>query len=185
MIVRVIKVLINIILANMKLLILNLLNPKSLKYHPFNFISFNCTVTLFSRGKIVLGKKVKINSHSTLSAIDGGLLKVGNNSFINNNCQIVSHKSITIGDDVMIGPNVVIVDHNHKYNNKGILKKEYKSDDIIIGNNVWIGANSVILKGTRIGNNSIVAAGSVIHGEYDEKSLIVQKRNTEIRKIEE
>ena len=185
MIIRLIKLIFNIIFTNLKLFVLKILNFKNFRYHLYNYISFNSIISLYNKGKMNLGKKVKVNAGTVLSAINGGVLKISANSFINNNCQIVAHKSIIIGKDVMIGPNVVIVDHDHKYNSGGIFKKEFKKSDIVIGNNVWIGANCVILKGTEIGDNSIVAAGSVIRGKYEANSLIIQSRNTEIRKIQE
>lgn len=81
----------------------------------------------------------------------------------------------------MLGPNVLIYDHDHDYKAKGgVFSLKYKTTPIVIGNNVWIGANSIILRGTSIGNNCVVGAGCVLKGEYPDNSIIVQKRNTEI-----
>ena len=52
----------------------------------------------------------------------------------------------------------------------------FKTSPVIIGNNVWIGANTVILRGTEIGDNCVIGAGCVIKGKYGANSVIVQKR---------
>lgn len=99
---------------------------------------------------------------------------------------LVSHESVTIGDDVEFGPGVLIYDHDHDFRMPGgLAEQKYKTAPIKIGNNVWIGANSVILRGTTIGNNCVVAAGTILHGEYPDDSLIFQEKTTRVRPIEE
>ena len=76
-------------------------------------------------------------------------------------------------------------DHDHDYR-KGLNVDSNKEDfiraPIIIGQNCWIGANTVILKGTVLGDNCVVGAGSVISGKYPNNSVIIQKRIGEIIK---
>lgn len=88
-------------------------------------------------------------------------MEIGNNCFFNRNCSVTAYKSITIGDNCMIANNVVIIDHDHKFNEKSI-SKELVGCPVVLGNNVWVGANTVILKGVKIGDGAIVAAGSVV-----------------------
>ena len=57
---------------------------------------------------------------------------------------------------------------------------KFKTAPITIGNNVWIGANTLILRGTTIGDNCVVAGGSVIRGNYPSNTVIIQKRTTEV-----
>ena len=58
---------------------------------------------------------------------------------------------------------------------------KFRTESIEIGSNVWIGANSVILKGSRIGDNVVVAAGSIVKGEVPSGTVLIQKRINEIR----
>jgi acetyltransferase-like isoleucine patch superfamily enzyme len=81
-------------------------------------------------------------------------------------CCIWAEKNskIVFGDNVLIGPGVKIFSGNHgtQLNNIPMVFQERKEDDIIIGNDVWIGANSVITSGVTIADSAIVAAGSVV-----------------------
>ena len=67
---------------------------------------------------------------------------------------------ITIGNNTKIGPKVSLITENHHTNpNK---RRFLKSEPIVIGENVWIGASATILANTHIGDNSIIAAGAVV-----------------------
>ena len=86
-------------------------------------------------------------------------------------------EQITIGDYCKFGNNLVIVDHDHNYKDCGIKKKdsqEFLTAPIKIGNNVWVGANVVILRGTDIGDNCVIAAGSVVKGTVLPNTLFVK-----------
>lgn len=87
---------------------------------------------------------------------------------------------ITIGDGCQFGQNVVIVDHDHNFRNEG--EGALISSPITIGNNVWVGANCVILRGVTIGDNAVIAAGSVIHDDVPADSVIYQKKEDYISK---
>ncbi len=91
---------------------------------------------------------------------------------------------ILIKAGVEFGPNVLIYDHDHDFRAFGGLKeKKYVCERVEIGQNCWIGANSVILKGTILGDNCVVGAGSVIKGTFKDDSLIYQKRTTTVINI--
>ena len=93
------------------------------------------------------------------------VVSIGTDVCIGANFIIDCQKSITIGENTMFGPNVFITDHDHDYSSEN-WRDEYKSEDVVIGNNVWVGANVTILKGTKIGDNSVIGAGSILKGEY-------------------
>lgn len=58
---------------------------------------------------------------------------------------------------------------------------KFKTAPITIGNNVWIGAHALILRGTTIGDNIVVGGGTVVKGDFPANSVIIQKRTTEVR----
>ena len=132
------------------------------------------------RGSIVQGFPIltEIRSDSGILSIDGklscrtgtylsagtGSLSIGKGCFFNQNVMIVSKDEIVIGNNVIIGPNVVIVDHDHNYK--------------------VIGANVTIMKGTSIGEGSVIGAGVVLKGEYPANTVIYEKADIVMRPIE-
>ncbi|TMN77041.1 MULTISPECIES: acyltransferase [unclassified Pseudoalteromonas] len=90
-------------------------------------------------------------------------LAIGSNVFINDYFWCNAKGGIEIGNDVLIGPNVTIHSSNHNYL-KGYVFRKLGHEDrkVIIGSNVWLGANCIILPGVDITDNIVVAAGSVV-----------------------
>ena len=114
----------------------------------------------------------------------GAVCEIGKSVLVNSSNVIAVHERVSIGDNVQLAPGVQIYDHDHDFRAKGgIEAMEYISSPITIGNNVWIGANSIILRGAIIGDNCVIAAGSVIKGEYPPDSVIYQKRETNIKQF--
>lgn len=102
-------------------------------------------------------------------------IKIGNNVGISG-ATIYARKGITIGDNTLIGGNSKILDNDfhpieveaRKIDDKNMIR----SKEIIIGDNCFIGCDSIILKGTQIGNGSVVGAGSVVSGNFPEDVVI-------------
>ncbi len=112
------------------------------------------------------------NREKLFVGVYGGKLKIGNHCFFNINNSITCVESIEIGDNCKFGNNLVMVDHDHNFKTS---LPEFISVPIKIGNNVWCGANVTILKGTTIGNNCVIGAGSVVKGDIPSNSRIIQK----------
>lgn len=89
-------------------------------------------------------------------------ITVGDNFYTNTNCCILDCAKITIGNNVWIGPNVGIYTPNHAFDSKERTDGYEKSFPIEIGDNVWIGGGVTIIGGVKIGQNSIIGAGSVV-----------------------
>ena len=132
-------------------------------------------IDVFSKkSKINIGKFVFIRKNTTIRIDDESTLDIGDHVFMNDNCNINCANKISIGSYTKIAPNVSINDHDHNY--KGVEGGNLIKGEVIIGKNVWIGSNSVILRGTVIEDNAVVAAGSVVKGHVPKDSLFLNKR---------
>lgn len=135
------------------------------------------------KGHITLGK-VLINENAFICCSNKGIITIEDNVTINRNTIIVSKESISIGQGTSIGPNVCIYDHNHQITNDGFKKNEFSTSQITIGKNVWIGANVCILKGSQIGDNSVISAGAVISFFVPSNSIVKNRMGLEVEKLE-
>lgn len=135
-----------------------------------NSIKGNLDISVGKGGKLYIKKFLISNGPLYLRASDNAELNIGSNTFFNHNCSVTAKESICIGDNTIIANNVVIVDHDHLFNTSRT-QSGYSTSPIKIGNNVWIGANSVILKDVNIGDNSVIAAGSVVNKSIPAKEL--------------
>lgn len=175
---RTINNLISVTFSLVKFSLMKMFNWSGFVFSPIQRFSPN-VVTEFNHGsKVNLGKKVRVHSGTKIKVRKGGKLTIGANARINYNCIIVCHDSIEIGEGTEFGPSVYLYDHDHDYR-AGLKENKFKSAPIVIGKNCWIGANSVILRGTVLGDNCVVGAGCVIKGEYPSFTVLVQKRETE------
>ena len=128
-----------------------------------------------------IGEQSEIGAGTAVISTKTGKIDIGNNVFLNRNCTVVSCENITIGAGTAIGYNTVILDHDHYFVKEGKQPwNKIKTKPVIIGENVWIGANVTILAGTNIGNNAVIAAGSVIKGTIPASKIVIQKRTKEI-----
>lgn len=126
-------------------------------------------VVIDGSSSISIGRENHFRSRLQLRAVHGGSIMIGDQCFINTNVSITSLQNVSIGNRVKIANNVVIVDHDHDYQNS---INDYQCDEVIIGDDVWIGANAVILKGVHIGNHAVIAAGSVVRENVPEHCVV-------------
>ena len=103
---------------------------------------------------------------------DGKNIKVGNYSGIGVNCSV--HGPLSIGDNVMMGPEVVILTHTHRYDKLDVPMSEQGSEvrPVEIGNDVWIGMRSIIMPGVKIGNGVIIGANAVVTKDVPDFSVV-------------
>ena len=146
-------------------------------------VSINGRIYFHGTGKIVIGNNVTIQTDPSINPTAGGcrthitayknaLVKIGNDCGISHTA-ITAKKNIIIGNNVLIGSNCMITDTDfHSID----FRKREKGDegifeDVYIGDNVFVGARSIILKGVKIGNGSVIGAGSVVTKDVPEYQL--------------
>ncbi len=117
---------------------------------------------------------------------DGKNVFIGRYFYANYNLTILDHMPITIGNNVLIGPNVVLssASHNPDYR---IRNKDNDMDitgaPVVIEDNVWIGANVVVMPGVTIGRHSIVGAGSVVNKDVPADTVVAGVPARVIKKL--
>lgn len=124
--------------------------------------------------KYIFGKVGKnINIRPNIKFVYGKNIFIGNNSGIGEGSFIQDIGNITIGADVLMGPEVMIFTSNHCIKkNKLIRKQDITIEDVKIGNDVWIGARTIILPGVTIGNGVVIGAGSVVTKDIGENEVV-------------
>ena len=100
----------------------------------------------------------------------GKFTRIGKNVYINHLCSMLDMGTITIGDDVLIGPKVNILSEEHPVNPAD--RKALMVRPVVIKNGAWIGAGATILPGVTVGENSIVAAGAVVNKDVPDNTVV-------------
>lgn len=115
----------------------------------------------------------------------GTHISVGKNFFANYNCTIIDVAKVTIGDNCQFAPNVSIYTAGHPIH-PAVRNTLYEYGiSVTVGDNVWIGGNSVILPGVHIGSNVVIGAGSVVTQDIPDWCLAAGNPCRVIRKITE
>jgi len=122
-----------------------------------------------------LRDKVIIGRNSFIQTFEKGKIIVGEGTNVGKDVTISSNASIKIGKNCLLGYRVSILDHDHdvKYSGKSLVANGLtKGKKIIIEEGCFIGAQSFVLKGVRLGKNCVVGANSVVTKSYPTKSII-------------
>jgi galactoside O-acetyltransferase len=122
---------------------------------------------------IIIGDEVNLNRNVYLGAF-GGSLTIGDRTQLNRGASIDSRGAVYIGRDVLIGPGVKLIAYQHRFDDKDVPvnRQGFVLDGIRIEDDVWIGANAVILAGVTLGKGSIVGAGAVVNRSFPAFSIV-------------
>ncbi len=114
-----------------------------------------------------------------------GSINVRERTSFNYGCVLVSHERIDIGKGCLFGPNVHVYDFDHGMNQGQIMYRDQPTvaEPVRIGDNVWLGANVVVLKGVTIGDNAVIGANSVVSKNVPEGTLYFEKREPFYRRL--
>lgn len=113
----------------------------------------------------------------------GSHIEVGKNFFANYNCTIIDVAKVKIGDNCMLAPNVAIYTAGHPIHPDTRNTAYEYGIEVIIGDNVWIGGNAVICPGVHIGNNVVIGAGSIVTKDIPDWSVAAGNPCRVIKKI--
>lgn len=110
----------------------------------------------------------------------GAAIKVGNNFGVNYGVEIYAAKSITMGDNTMVGDLVTIYDTAFHSVDEG---SEPRVAPVTIGDNVWLGRGSLVLPGVTIGDHSVVAAGAVVTKDVPARTVVAGNPARPVREV--
>lgn len=145
-------------------------------YHEADAVDTYGTHTILSiekRGRIIFSSDAHIGHGAVLNVKPGALLTVGVHFAISGTTSIICNNKIVIGNDVQTSWNSLITDSDahYIYSKEGICINP--NEPILIGNHVWIAANTTILKGSVICDNTVVASNSLVNRKINEGSCII------------
>ncbi|EHP9415824.1 acetyltransferase [Salmonella enterica] len=126
-----------------------------------------------SRNNLLIKSGVVIKGESAVTPpffYEHGRITIGNSVFINAGCVFLDNEQISIGNDTLIGPHVTLATAGHEVSPE-LRGNGVTQAPINIGHNVWLGAGVVVLPGVNIGNNSVIAANSVVCSDVPENVL--------------
>lgn len=123
---------------------------------------------------VSIGRRTTIKTSGSLKSIGKGFW-IGDYSAIGNDCYIGAAGGVSIGNYVAIGQSVRFHSENHEFNdrNKKISEQGVTNKGIVVKDDCWIGAGSVILDGVEIGEGSVVGANSIVTSSVPEYSIVV------------
>ena len=117
--------------------------------------------------RIVMGAQCNVE-HNVYFKVAGGYsekisIRIGTGSFIGSGCEFNALSSVVIGRSCLIASGCRFIDHDHGTERGSPMKDQVEqSADIMLGDDVWLGVNCVVLKGVSIGTGAIIAAGAVV-----------------------
>lgn len=138
-----------------------------------NRLTFNDVEKIRALFSELIGKKVDdsfllVPPFYTTGGVD---ISVGRNVFVNQNCTFYDLGGLDIADDVMIGPNVSLITSGHPLE-PAQRRACVVARPIVLERNVWIAAGATIIGGVTVGENSVVAAGSVVTKDVPPNTLV-------------
>jgi maltose O-acetyltransferase len=139
-----------------------------------------------NHGRIVIGRRVQlVSTIATLELVSdpGGLLDIGEATLVNFGCSLVATELVRIGADCHIGPYTLMLDNDfHRVEPERRLERP-PSQPIVVEDNVWIGARSILMPGVTVGRDSCVGAGSVVTTSVPARTVVAGVPARPIREL--
>lgn len=147
-----------------------MIDPPGLVIDPTAEVSPDARIFPSVRGtRITIGAHTRVMEFAIIRAVGGsGDVVIGAHCFLNPHCVLYSGSGIEVGDNVLIGPGACVVPANHAFARRDVpirLQGFAPRGGVVIEDDVWLGANCVVLDGSVIRRGAVVAAGGVVVGE--------------------
>jgi acetyltransferase-like isoleucine patch superfamily enzyme len=124
---------------------------------------------VINRGGEIATENCQLYAGVRIEVGKGAELRIGNGTYLNRNTLIVCNRAVSIGRDCAIAWDVVIMDSDGGHEVPG---RPNPDKPVVIGDRVWIGCRSLLLKGVTIGDDCIIAAGSVVTKDVPARAIV-------------
>lgn len=121
-----------------------------------------CVFRRNDQARIILGRGFCARNYVSFNVT--GCLEIGEGVFVNSYTSFNARVRISIGSGTLIGEGVRFYDHDHRFRDtqEAVSRSGFITAPIVIGNDVWLGSNAIILRGVTVGEGAVVAAGAVV-----------------------
>lgn len=164
--------------------LVHLVRCRGFKANGIQLIGYNTRICVQPTSQVTLEPHIVSDGRLTLVVGKDGQLNIGSRTYFNEYTIISCIGSVSVGKNCMFGPHVCIYDSDHQFNADTGVQASGTALPVSIGNGCWIGANVVILKGSKIGDNCVIGAGCIISGTIPSKSIVTMERKLNVRPIE-
>ena len=162
---------------------LRLIASKHFSFKSFVKIPFG--FSLKATGMVQFNGNTTLNPGGYFGVTQNGFLNIGRNVYFGRNVLVACQKSIIIGDNCLFGPNVTIYDHDHLIKEGKTQNDQFVSSEVVIEKDCWIGAGVIILRGSHIGEGSVIGAGTVVKGSIPPHTQAYNKQELVTKLIRE
>ncbi|WIE65414.1 acyltransferase [Curtobacterium sp. MCLR17_036] len=154
-------------------------HPQYIRIEAGTALDRGVTIDGFAQRGVRLGKNVTVGAGAEIRgsgviAEPGVGVRVGDRTAVGRANVIWGQGGVTIGRDCLLGPNVTIVSENHRFDSVAVPIREQGHDraPVVIGDDCWIGAGAVVLKGVTIGSGAVIAAGAVVTKDVPDHAVV-------------
>lgn len=146
-------------------------------------IGSGCRLFLDPRARLVLGDGCEIDDGTTIAVYGSGVIELGQGAFVGHHSTLAARDSIRLGDGAFLAELVSVRDHDHEVGfppSSGQMTVE----PVAIGSGAWLGAKVTVVKGSSIGDETVVGANAVVRGELPSQTICAGIPARVIRPIE-
>jgi acetyltransferase-like isoleucine patch superfamily enzyme len=146
-------------------------------------IGRNCRLFLDDGARLLLGDRCEIDDGSTIAAYGTGIVELGQGVFVGHHSTIAARASVYLGPGTYLAELVSVRDHDHAV---GLPPSsgEVAVDPVVIAADVWVGAKATILRGTNVGEGTVVGANAVARGVWESRTVYAGVPVRRIRSID-